>query len=143
MDHKLLYKDLGLILRKEEITYSLSVQWGRWSGNTRPLGGHWFGGPAPPTEGRDAALHWRRRKVAASQQGNPCMQSETPSETKAYSQESPSRGERLLAQAFVACNTRATLRQRCLVELFTSLRNNFNPTFQLHVGNLHQNLKCN
>ena len=30
------------------------------------------------------------------------------------------------------------LRQRCLVELFTSLRNNFNPTFQLHFGNLHR-----
>lgn len=105
MDHKLLYKDLGLTLWKEEITYSLSVQWGRWSGNTRPLGGRWFGGSAPPTEGRDAALHWRRRRAAVCQQGNPCMQSETPSETKANPLESPNRGERLLAHAFVACNT--------------------------------------
>ena len=60
-----------------QTTYSLSVQWGHWSGNTRPLGGHWFGGPSPPTEGRDAAPCWRRRRAAECQQGNPCIQSET------------------------------------------------------------------
>ena len=34
-----------------------------------------------------------------------------------------------------------TMRQQCLVELFTSLRNNFNPTFKLHfqIGNLQFN----
>ena len=29
------------------------------------------------------------------------------------------------------------MRQQCLVELFHKLENNFNPTFQLHFGNLY------